>query len=276
MTWRLKVKHTTSFQYESEVSASFNEARMTPMNSRNQLLLQSNFSVSPLASVFEYQDYFGTQVKSFDVQAPHIGLTIESESTVDVDQIAETNLRCTWNELEEDGFKDRFDEYLKMTPLVNTFENDLELRNLSNPYEAVLFLNERISKRITYSPGATNVYTPASEAWAKGAGVCQDFTHTSISILRTLGIPARYVSGYLYTGSGQIGETVIGESHSWVDVWIGDWYQFDPTNGRVVGTDHVIVAKGRDYQDVTPLKGIFSGGRSRKTDVVVSLTRLER
>ncbi|MEN9736215.1 MAG: hypothetical protein RL129_925 [Actinomycetota bacterium] len=276
MTWRLKVKHTTSFQYESEVSASFNEARMTPMNSSNQLLLQSNFSVSPLASVFEYQDYFGTQVKSFDVQAPHIGLTIESESTVDVDQIAETTLRCTWNELEEDGFKDRFDEYLKMTPLVNTFENDLELRNLSNPYEAVLFLNERISKRISYSPGATNVYTPASEAWAKGAGVCQDFTHTSISILRTLGIPARYVSGYLYTGSGQIGETVIGESHSWVDVWIGDWYQFDPTNGRVVGTDHVIVAKGRDYHDVTPLKGIFSGGRSRKTDVVVSLTRLER
>jgi transglutaminase-like putative cysteine protease len=276
MTWRLKVKHTTSFQYESEVSASFNEARMTPMNSSNQLLLQSNFSVSPLASVFEYQDYFGTQVKSFDVQAPHIGLTIESESTVDVDQIAETTLRCTWNELEEDGFKDRFDEYLKMTPLVNTFENDLELRNLSNPYEAVLFLNERISKRISYSPGATNVYTPASEAWAKGAGVCQDFTHISISILRTLGIPARYVSGYLYTGSGQIGETVIGESHSWVDVWIGDWYQFDPTNGRVVGTDHVIVAKGRDYHDVTPLKGIFSGGRSRKTDVVVSLTRLER
>jgi len=276
MTWRLKVKHTTSFQYESEVSASFNEARMTPMNSSNQLLLQSNFSVSPLASVFEYQDYFGTQVKSFDVQAPHLGLTIESESTVDVDQFPETTLRCTWDELEEDGFKDRFDEYLKMTPLVNTFENDLKLRNLSNPYEAVLFLNERISERISYSPGATNVYTPASEAWAKGAGVCQDFTHASISILRTLGIPARYVSGYLYTGSGQIGETVIGESHSWVDVWIGDWYQFDPTNGRTVGTDHVIVAKGRDYHDVTPLKGIFSGGRSRKTDVVVSLTRLER
>jgi transglutaminase-like putative cysteine protease len=253
MTWRLKVRHTTSFQYESEVSASFNEARMTPMNSSNQLLLQSNFSVSPLASVFEYQDYFGTQVKSFDVQAPHLGLTIESESTVDVDQFPETTLRCTWDELEEDGFKDRFDEYLKMTPLVNTFENDLKLRNLSNPYEAVLFLNERISERISYSPGATNVYTPASEAWAKGAGVCQDFTHASISILRTLGIPARYVSGYLYTGSGQIGETVIGESHSWVDVWIGDWYQFDPTNGRTVGTDHVIVAKGRDYHDVTPV-----------------------
>ena len=101
MTWRLKVKHTTSFQYESEVSASFNEARMTPMNSSNQLLLQSNFSVSPLASVFEYQDYFGTQVKSFDVQAPHLGLTIESESTVDVDQFPETTLRCTWDELEE-------------------------------------------------------------------------------------------------------------------------------------------------------------------------------
>lgn len=176
MTWRLKVKHTTSFQYESEVSASFNEARMTPMNSRNQLLLQSNFSVSPLASVFEYQDYFGTQVKSFDVQAPHIGLTIESESTVDVDQIAETTLRCTWNELEEDGFKDRFDEYLKMTPLVNTFENDLELRNLSNPYEAVLFLNERISKRIAI-PLVLPMFTRQQVKLGQKA---QEFVRTSL------------------------------------------------------------------------------------------------
>ena len=100
MTWRLKVKHTTSFQYESEVSASFNEARMTPMNSSNQLLLQSNFSVSPLASVFEYQDYFGTQVKSFDVQAPHLGLTIESESTV-----VDTYISYLRKKLHRDGFE---------------------------------------------------------------------------------------------------------------------------------------------------------------------------
>ena len=128
-------------------------------------------------------------------------------------------------------------------------------------------------EKITYTAGVTHVYSPASEAWHKGAGVCQDFSHVSLSILRSAGIPARYISGYLYTGDGNIGETVIGESHSWVEAWVGQWLPFDPTNGRPVAEDHVVVAKGRDYHDVSPLKGI-SGGASRKTDVVVSLTRL--
>jgi transglutaminase-like putative cysteine protease len=131
-------------------------------------------------------------------------------------------------------------------------------------------------EKIAYTTGATHVYTPASEAWEKGAGVCQDFSHASLSILRSAGIPARYVSGYLYTGTGEIGETVIGESHSWVDAWVGEWVQFDPTNGREVAQDHILVAKGRDYHDVSPLKGIFSGGRSRKIDVEVSITRIVR
>ena len=276
MTWRLQVNHTTNFQYESEISASFNEARMTPMALHNQLVLQHNFSVSPLASVYEYSDYFGTRVKSFDIQAPHFELSIEAESIVDVEEVFYTSGKCDWKELDEPSFRDSFDEYLELTPLVDSFNHNLELRSLVNPHEAVLFLNTEISQHISYTPGVTNVYSPASDAWQKGAGVCQDFTHACISILRSAGIPARYVSGYLYTGGGDIGETVIGESHSWVEAWVGDWFQFDPTNGRSIGTDHVTVAKGRDYHDVTPLKGVLSGGRSRRTDVVVSLTRLER
>lgn len=276
MTWRLQVNHTTSFQYESEVSASFNEARMTPMALSNQLVLQHKFTVSPLASVYEYVDYFGTQVKSFDVQAPHFGLTIAAESIVDIDEFLYSSQPCDWKQVEKSDFKDSFDEYLQLTPLVNAFGHNLNLRSFANPYEATLFLNTEISRHITYSPGVTHVYSPASDAWQKGAGVCQDFTHACISLLRGAGIPARYVSGYLYTGGGELGEMVIGESHSWVEAWVGDWFQFDPTNGRAVGTDHVTVAKGRDYHDVTPLKGIFSGGQNRKTDVEVSLTRLER
>jgi transglutaminase-like putative cysteine protease len=245
-----------------------------PLSSKTQFLLQHKFYVTPLATIFDYEDYFGTQVKAFDVQAPHLGLTIESESTVDVQAFAETSARISWEEIEQGPFKDLFHEYLQFTPLVNPISHSLPLRSLENPYAAVRELNDTIADYITYTAGATHVYSPASEAWEKGAGVCQDFTHASISILRSLGIPARYVSGYLYTGSGEIGETVVGESHSWVEAWIGDWYQFDPTNARPVGPDHVIVAKGRDYHDVTPLKGIFSGGRSRRIDVLVSLTRL--
>lgn len=276
MTWRLRINHTTSFQYDSEVSASFNEARMTPMALDNQFVLQHKFTVSPLASVYDYTDFFGTYVKSFDVQAPHLGLVIESESIVDVDEFSYSSKTCDWEQVEEASFKDFFDEYLQMTPLVNIIDHKLDIRSFDSPLEALLYLNTEISQYISYSPGVTHVYTPASEAWQKGAGVCQDFTHACISILRSVGIPARYVSGYLYAGSGEIGETVIGESHSWVEAWVGDWFQFDPTNGRSIGTDHVTVAKGRDYHDVTPLKGVFSGGQSRKIDVVVSLTRLER
>ena len=106
-----------------------------------------------------------------------------------------------------------------------------------------------------YTPGITTVQTTASEAWAQAAGVCQDFTHVTLSLLRAVGIPARYVSGYLYTGSGEVGETVIGESHAWVEVWDGRWHGLDPTNGRVVGEGHVVVARGRDYADVSPLRG---------------------
>ena len=92
--------------------------------------------------------------------------------------------------------------------------------------------------------------------------------------MRSAGIPARYVSGYLYNGTGEIGEEVVGESHSWVEAWVGDWLAFDPTNGNPVAEDHIQVARGRDYHDVSPLKGIFSGGRSRRVEVKVSLTRI--
>ena len=98
----------------------------------------------------------------------------------------------------------------------------------------------------------------------------------TLSLLRALGIPARYVSGYLYTGSGEIGEQVTGESHAWVEVWDGDWHGLDPTNGRVVGEGHIVVARGRDYADVSPLKGIYAGGSSEALGVTVTLTRLPR
>ncbi|HQZ84724.1 MAG TPA: transglutaminase family protein, partial [Actinomycetota bacterium] len=103
-----------------------------------------------------------------------------------------------------------------------------------------------------------------------------DFSHITLSLLRPLGIPARYVSGYLYNGSGQVGDTVTGESHAWVEVWDGAWHALDPTNGRTVSEGHVVVARGRDYADVPPLKGIYAGGQSEALGVEVTLTRLPR
>lgn len=270
----MQVTHSTSFQYESEVLASFNEARMTPINFSGQYLIQHRFKVSPDSTIFEYADYFETQVKSFDVQSPHTSLLIVADSIVETHGPAPEPAHISWDVLLDPIFIDEFDEYLHHSSLVDYIEPGFNLRSQETPLAAVHFLNGIMREKITYAAGVTHVYSPASEAWSKGAGVCQDFTHASLSILREAGIPARYISGYLYTGDGNIGETVVGESHSWVEAWVGEWLPFDPTNGRPVAEDHIVVAKGRDYHDVSPLKGIFSGGASRKTDVIVSLTRL--
>jgi len=274
MTWRMKVTHSTSFQYESEVSASFNEARMTPVNTDNQFVISYELKINPFSNVYSYEDYFGTAVKSFDIQTPHTYLEIVSQSLVETNLPIEGNLNASWVDLADEVLTDDLREYLTLTQLVDHIDPEFDLRSFDTPLDAVHFLNSQMRQKITYKPGATNVYSPASEAWKNGAGVCQDFTHASLSLLRSSGIPARYISGYLYNGSGAIGEQVIGESHSWVEAWVGHWLPFDPTNGNPVAEDHVLVAQGRDYHDVSPLKGIFSGGRSRKIEVTVSLTRI--
>ena len=274
MTWRLSVTHATSFQYESEVSASFNEARMTPINTPDQFVISHDLKVNPFSTVYSYTDYFGTAVKAFDVQTPHTYLEIVSQSLVETSVPAQGNLNATWEDLQGELFIEDHREYLAFTSFVNPITPAFDLREQKSPLDAIQFLNQAMRQRITYAPGSTSVYSPASEAWEKQAGVCQDFTHASLSILRGAGIPARYVSGYLYNGSGEIGDEVVGESHSWVEAWVGHWLPFDPTNGNPVAEDHILVARGRDYHDVSPLKGIFSGGRSRKIDVSVSLTRL--
>jgi transglutaminase-like putative cysteine protease len=128
---------------------------------------------------------------------------------------------------------------------------------------------------VAYRPGSTGVATSAGEAWDLGTGVCQDIAHVTVGLLRSVGLPAAYVSGYLHPkASAGIGETITGESHAWVEVWLGSWWGYDPTNRIPTGERHVVVGRGRDYGDVTPLKGIYSGVSSHSLGVVVEVTRL--
>ena len=123
-------------------------------------------------------------------------------------------------------------------------------------------------------PGSTTVHTPAAHAWQERSGVCQDFAHLAIGALRSVGIPTRYVSGYLHPRrTNAIGERIAGQSHAWVEWWAGEWYGFDPTNAAEAGDDHVIVARAREYADVMPVKGVFSGADSELT-ATVEVTRL--
>jgi transglutaminase-like putative cysteine protease len=145
----------------------------------------------------------------------------------------------------------------------------------AGPLETASAIAAWVRERVAYVPGATEVQTSAQEAWDKSEGVCQDIAHLTVALLRETGLPARYVSGYLHPRpEAGIGQAVAGQSHAWVEYWAGDWVAADPTNQASVGEGHVVVARGRDYADVPPLKGIYHGAPSVAMDVTVEVTRL--
>jgi transglutaminase-like putative cysteine protease len=280
MSWRLQVRHTTGYRYDTEVRASYNEARLTPQTGPAQLTLESRVETSPAARQQRYWDYWGTQVTSFDLSTPHRELEVTAVSVVETGDAAAPPLGATWSLLHSEAVRDAHVELL--TPSVRTVPSDelamvaTETAKGLEPYDAVLALVRRVHQEVAYRTGSTGVSTSASEAWRQRSGVCQDIAHVSIALLRAVGVPARYVSGYLHPGgeAAVIGEPVLGESHAWIEVWLGDWWAFDPTNDIPVGERHVVVARGRDYADVPPLKGVYSGGGSQSLGVVVEVTRL--
>lgn len=283
MSWRLEVTHHTGLQYTDPVAVSFNEARMTPADGGGQLLIAHELRVTPTARVVPYTDYWGTLVEAFDVHEPHTTLEVESRNVVDTPGLGERPPGVTWELLAEPALRDQRCEFLRLSQYIDDASADPDranavdlLRSQSTPRAAIDLAIEQVRDRMHYATGTTSVSTTAHEAWASGFGVCQDFTHATLSLLRSVGIPARYVSGYLYDGDGEIGETVTGESHAWVEAWDGGWLPLDPTNGQPVDEGHTAVARGRDYADVSPLKGVYSGGISEEIGVKVSLTRLPR
>ena len=278
---RLQITHRTGYRYAEVVDASFNEVRMTPLSTDGQLLLSHSLEVKPTASVQAYSDYWGAQVEAFDVHVPHRVLEIVAVSTVDTPPKPEHTAGLAWTDVLEPALQDRYSEYLESTQYVDDAYADEHRKSIAEamtqaatPEGAALLAVAAVRDRITYTAGITDVSTTASEAWASMHGVCQDFSHAALSLLRAARIPARYVSGYLHTEEQSAGFTVVGESHAWVEYWDGQWRAVDPTNDRSVGAAHVIVARGRDYADVPPLKGIYAGGNSEVLGVSVEITQL--
>jgi transglutaminase-like putative cysteine protease len=245
------------------------------------MLLSHQLQVSPRASVQAYVDYWGALVQSFDVHEEHDVLEVLATSLVDVPRGQPPLEGVGWDVVTSPEIVDRWGEFLAPTPLVDDARDDParagiveELRRAATPALAVRGAGDATRGRIFYNDSVTGVTTTAAEAWAVGGGVCQDYSHTLLSLLRPLGIPARYVSGYLHDEEETPGRTVVGESHAWIEVWNGGWEAYDPTNDRTVGSAHVVVARGRDYADVPPLKGIYAGGASESLGVTVEITQL--
>ncbi len=280
MTWRLAIEHITEYEYSGMVLASYNETRISPRREDMQLVLDHRIDVMPASPIHRYTDYWGSDVCAFDVHEPHARLVVTGLSLVETSPARAIDDTIDWAGLHAFGLGDEMHEFTSPSRYVesNAFvaEAAAEItRAAATPLDAVYDAIAWTRDRLAYVPGATDVSTTATEALALGRGVCQDFAHVALALLRTIGIPARYASGYLHPwADADTGETVVGESHAWLEAWIGDWRSFDPTNGDAVGPRHVLVARGRDYADVVPLKGVFHGPPSASHQARVAITRV--
>jgi len=264
------------------VLTSFNEARMTPLTLPTQITLESRVTAGAGVPVWTYNDYWGTFVSVFDLPEAHDDLIIRAIATVETEPfggIPAAVERPSWRELGEKSADGRLLEFLLPTPLTTVTDEIssaaiAEIAGLS-PDAAAGAISDRVREHVTYMPGATGVRTNAQEAWDKGQGVCQDMAQLTVALMRSVGLPARYVSGYLHPQSkAEPGTTAVGQSHAWVEYWAGSWTPLDPTSGAPVGERHVVVARGRDYVDVPPLKGIYHGPSGGDMQVTVEVTRL--
>jgi transglutaminase-like putative cysteine protease len=277
-TSRLHVVHTTAFRYTRPVAASYNEARMTPLAQPGQTVLDARLDVQPHTWAHEYRDYWGSAVTAFEVLTPHEQLVVTAESRVEVADRPGPRSAGDWTTLRSATLRDRLAEFLSDTATTQVPDEVTALaaeaaRGL-DPADAALAVCHAVRDELEYVPGVTAVHTPAADAWSARKGVCQDMAHLAAGALRSIGIPARYVSGYLNPlRDAEVGQTVTGESHAWVEWWAGEWTAYDPTNRVPVGEHHVVLARGRCYDDVPPLRGIFAGAGTQSLDVEVRITR---
>ena len=277
---RLRIRHQTGFHYDGEVTASYNEARMLPASADGQMVLFSDLDILPISSHHTYVDYWGTRVSSFEILTPHRDLSLTATSLVEVGERHYADRHLDWPELATTTataleYVEQLAQTSRTRPPAEVLDLALDLRaTATSPCDAALAICTAIGERIEYMRGVTGVHTTAAEAWDHKKGVCQDIAHLAVGALRGVGIPARYVSGYLHPQpDAEVGVMVAGESHAWVEWFCGVWRGFDPTNLIPIGDRHVAVGRGRDYHDVAPLRGVYAGPYASSLFVTVEITR---
>jgi len=284
MTVVLRAVHTTTYAYSAPVSLCHSEVHLAPRSTANQRMLSHELVIRPKPdSLAVRKDYFDNEVTYFSIDEPHQDLSIIATSTVDLSgaEPIHPGLTPPWEQVGE--AVRRHDTAAAFEALEFVFESPRiavgpEFAAYAAPrfpagrplLEAALDLCRRIYRDFEYDPRATTVTTPVGEVLNSRQGVCQDFAHIMIACLRSIGLPARYVSGYLRSGDGAVGEQA---SHAWVSVFCPGfgWLDFDPTNDAMPSGEHVTIAWGRDYSDVTPVRGVALGGGEQTIGVSVEV-----
>lgn len=291
---RYKIKHITKYKYSDVVSHCYNLAHMVPRTTLRQKRINSLVNVLPFDAITtRREDYFGNVSFHFEIQRSHTELVITASSEVETGpQLSNPQLEfgvaCfdALQQLQQSTNPDLLiaKEFLLDSPMIKVDDEIKEYASSSFQLDkpllsCVMDLTTRIFTDFTYSPDATDVATPLSEVLEKRHGVCQDFAHLQIACLRAMGYPAKYVSGYIETLPPPGKEKLVGTdaTHAWLSVYSpGEgWFEFDPTNNCMAGEQHIITAWGRDYFDVTPLRGvIFGGGKEPLLEVSVDVARV--
>ena len=281
------VRHYNRYRYTRPVWQSAMEVRMHPRNEQSQRCFTFQLSVSPRARIFSHIDHNGNVVHYFDIPEPHRYLTVIADALVDVDapeplppSLGET----AWQDLDHlIASEDYWDmlmpsHFARDSEELDAFGKECGVNKRSgDPLDLLLSLNNAIFERFDYVRDKTTVNSPIEVALRARQGVCQDFTHIFIALVRNLRIPCRYVSGYLYHDELHPDRSAEGATHAWAEALLPGvgWIGFDPTNNLTTGERHIRTATGRDYSDVPPTVGIMKGSAKSELQVRVRVTPSE-
>ncbi|MDQ2714133.1 MAG: transglutaminase family protein [Chloroflexota bacterium] len=276
------VRHTTKFRYSAPISESIMEVRIQPRSEGPQRCLDFRLKTSPAAQIFNYRGENGNRVHHFDVPNRHNHLTITAETIVELSSplpLPEALTPAAWDELDaltaDDAYWDTLhpSHFTQSTELLSSLIAELQIRRRDDPLTVVQDINAAVYTTFEYAKQNTRVDSPIDDALRIRRGVCQDFAHIMIALVRSLGIPCRYVSGYLFHQREHTGRSADGATHAWVEGLLPGygWVGFDPTNNMLAGDRHIRVAVGRDYADVPPTHGIFRGKAESELSVIVRI-----
>ncbi|MFD1019979.1 transglutaminase family protein [Thalassobacillus hwangdonensis] len=282
---KYQIEHTNIFHYENFVDQSMNHIRLKPRTDECQRLLYYWTTITPASVTKEHTDLWGNNVETFFIPEKHHHLTVTTNATVSIQKSPLIHMIQYTDEMKEifhsELFKGHYLAYLNETPYTFLYKSQIKdiVEAVGNPEDPVRFpidLMAYIHQSVGYDTIATHVNTKAYESWPLKKGVCQDYAHVMLGVLRAQGIPARYVSGYLYVGESS---ALIGDAatHAWVEVMIPGigWVGLDPTNNVEALENHIRIGTGRDYADVSPLQGVYRGGK-HTLDVKVSVKLLQQ
>ncbi len=276
------IRYLTRYEYDADVVGNVNALRVRPAANSRQRLDDFAVRLTPDVRQYRHEDYFGTEVVEFEVTRPHRELAIDVRARVTTHPGAEPS-GTDWQDLGGPDYREAGGEFLLQTedapghPLLVALGT--EVAAAPTPLAAALLVTELIPDRLEYRRGATYVDSPLTDVLDGRAGVCQDFVHLGVNLLRRHGVAARYVSGYLFTTNGDTdAKSVEVDTHAWIEallpgidgeaVWVG----IDPTNGGLAGEHHVKIGHGRHYSDVPPIKGVYRGNAIATLEASVAMT----